>query len=265
MKMCHLKAILTLTIAKLIAVAFAEQTCNTYPNYNTKAYTYTVCNGTDVIDLETSQIFCQDHAKGHVITFPNYEEYSFIVNTLNSTMGKDFRYVPGFYQIRKADKYNPETGHYFWVTDPNTRITNESKTYYQPFKDLIENFDNHESLHVMQTGTFVLNLEGKRYIGVSVVGGLSLTKVGGGVICVTEGVPATAEEVKQSTTEDPTQSASFQYWIVITVAAGVIVVGVVLALIAYCIFKRTKTKQQNMQKFHKVPQAESQHPQQYSV
>lgn len=241
-------------LAALLACAKANPNCQTLPNYNTNAYTYTVCTGTKVVELNTSKEYCQEHGYGWVVTFPNENEYTFLVNSLNASQDSStFKYIPGFYQQKNSDNvYVPETGIFHWVTDPNTKITEDSTTYWEPFRRLIKGFEK-EPYSTKQSASYLLDLQGRLYAGVSLNGGESTTAVNGNVVCMKEGVEFIATTAKQNSDKPATE---FDYWILIVVAAGVLVLGVILATIAYCVFKSMRRKQEL--KFQKVPQNDNQ-------
>ena len=251
-------------ILSSVIITLAKQSCQVFPNYNTGAYTYTVCNETQVKDLDTSRAFCKEKGSD-VVTFPNYEEYHFIISQINETYNKEtFRYTLGIIQKSDGDKYNPETGEFYWITDETTVITNESQTYWEPIKNLILHFDS-QPLSARQVGTWMLNLDGTPLPGVGLTGGISLTDHYGDVICVKEGVPTIPPSISTPQANVDNGEEGFQYWIVITVAAVVIVLGVLLAAIIFCVYRRAQSKKENSQKFIKVPQNDTQPPPQCQV
>ena len=160
-----LYSVLLLTL--YITLTQAQPECRTFPNYETKAYTYTACtNVVQVVDLVTTRSYCQEQHSSDAKVFPNEMDYNFIIGQLNDSVSNTFKYFPGFYQRGNVeDKYSPETGEFYWITDADTQITNESATYWQPFSDLILRFDE-QSLSNRQTRSFLLTLEGKWFPGV---------------------------------------------------------------------------------------------------
>ncbi|KAF6026481.1 hypothetical protein EB796_015222 [Bugula neritina] len=67
--------------------------------------------------------------------------------------------MPGLFQTSKDNRFNPETGDYYWINEPHTKITNESSSYWQPFDFVITKF-NEQSLYIRQRSTFVLRGSG---------------------------------------------------------------------------------------------------------
>ena len=84
----------------------------------------------------------------------------------------------------------------------------------------------------------------------------------GNLICMRRGVPQIEKPTNKNTSETDSlrKEAPFQYWIVIAVAVGVVLIGLILGLVIFVVHKKSSRKQE--QKFHKVPQADNHAPQQ---
>lgn len=229
-----------------LTLTLAEPKCDIFPNYKTKARTYTICTGTDAIDFNSSRQFCLQQ-KGDLVTFPNVEEFEFLNLKLNETVGEDFKYMAGFFQTRKTgDMYSPQTEEYFWVTDTENKITRDSKTYWEPFRKLIIN-EERDKLHVtiQQLGTFLLDASGTWYGFKSVKQSQPYNNLTiGNVVCAKGYTP------------------TFQDWIVVTIVAiAVTVVEIVIAGLLFWKMKRkannetktrSKVRQKTRRKFNKA-------------
>jgi len=255
--MSEKQLLLTLLLAFVPVILATSQFCTEVPNTEAKSYTYIICNGTSATNLQSSREFCQKtYPSSDIVTFASKEEFDFISKAINDTITEkreDFRYIPGFSQEKNStSRFNPETGIYFWVTDPTVQITNESTTYWNVFHQLINNFTK-QSLFLRQRASFALDADGKWYAGESLTSPISSTNIKGGVICMKKGVP---EEPTPPVTSANTGQPAFQYWLVIAVAAGVVVLGLLLGGVALCLYKK-KSRHTESQKFSKVPQSEN--------
>lgn len=179
-------SILVITASLCLTPIRSEHDCKNYSNANLSDYVYTVCTGTNVTTLNTSRQFCQDITKdGDVVTFPNVDEYNFIITQINNTVNRDtFKYSPGFYQkMNSSNKYSPHTGEFFWIDDPTTVITNESSTYWEPFNKFITEFDNLED--EKEISTFSLNLDGEfKHLSTVALALDGIDSLNGDIICV---------------------------------------------------------------------------------
>ena len=163
-----ISAALTLTLAAAFSTA-VQQDCREFPNYNTGLYTYTVCLGApQVTDLDTTQTFCQQEFNSEVIEFRSEQEYNFIMSELgNGTISEGFSFITGFLQ-RKSDKnrFKPQTGEFYWLSEPDVIITSNSTTYWEPFRRLVEEFSG-LALNTQYSKSFVVDLKGAWFPGSS--------------------------------------------------------------------------------------------------
>ena len=217
-KRTALQFIVVLTITR--SFASSEYKCITFNRSDaTEQFIklYIACTGTTATNLNTSQKFCRESlGRDDVINFSSTDEYNFIVSQIkNSTLAANFRYVPGFTQrFNNTSMYNPETGQFYWTSDPNTTVTTTSATHWEPFKEYITNFKS-LSLLQKQSSYFVLDLNGKLFAG-------SASSYGN-VICSPEEEKIKAKEEEQQKTDSALLPVLTAVAAVTAVAAAIVV------------------------------------------
>lgn len=167
----------------LALVAQAQSECSIYKKRH--SVVYAICTNFSKTSFDDTRKFCKATlGGGDVISYRSSEELEFVQNIFIRAKAEmdTFIHFVGFHQKSSGNKFAPQSGEFFWLYDTNTRVTNESKTFWQPFEQLILNFSN-QSHQIKHTGNFLLDPKGNYYPGEQINGGPSATETNGNVIC----------------------------------------------------------------------------------
>lgn len=241
-----------------------SEICYQLENTETKAYTYYICTGTSTRDFDASQEFCKriDTFNGqgaHLVTFPNEQEFSFLISKLSAEEEDNFRFYPGIYQKSTADRYNPETGSFYWVTDDDTQIDINSESYWRPFSRWIESFDS-MPLQEQQTGNFLMDKDGQIYPVVQLGGSLSADIDDPSIICMSKGIaPKHVASTSDKTHRD--NETIIELWMIIVIVAGGVFLLILMGVCIGCCINKRRGKFLKVPTEEKLPASPTEHPQ----
>lgn len=245
----------TVFLTLLLVYSIQSEICYKLENTDTEAFTYHVCSGTTIREFSDAKEYCSriegpNGNQAHLVIFPDEEEFSFLISKLNATEGDNFRFYPGIYQQPKANnRYNPETGQFYWVTDNESQILSDSQSFWQPFYHWIENFDQLPKLETKQVGNFLMDKEGNIYPVVQLGGTLPSEVDDPSIVCMSEGITKLEIGSTKSTTQGQPEDI-FELWMIIVIVAGSVFLLILAGVcIGCCISKRRAN-------FHKVPTEE---------
>ena len=146
---------------------------------------FIICNDTNIRSYGESREFCQKKFKGSdLVVFQNKAEYDYLRAQLQDYHDTRLEFLPGFYQQQSDDRWRPQTGDFYW-TNSNERLTNKSKTYWQPFSLWITNFSSIQPPSERQFAYYLMDSHGVVSPGIRFNGGiLSAEKNDPYIICM---------------------------------------------------------------------------------
>jgi len=114
----------------------------------TENYAYHLCDKMSRNFEESRQVCHSNVADGELATLPSKAEYdallASLVTSLNGTDPGFYRFFLGLRQRESTvDEFNPQTGEFYWLTEPDEIITvNTTDSYWQPLGKWITDFQS---------------------------------------------------------------------------------------------------------------------------
>ena len=121
-----------------------EERINCTEISRTDNYTYHLCNKTSRNFEKSAEICRKNVLDGELATLPSKADYDRLIAGLADEDEQTFRFFLGIRQREtNVDEFNPQTGMFFWVTQPESVITTASTDcYWQPLGKWIDDFDS---------------------------------------------------------------------------------------------------------------------------
>lgn len=160
---------ITLAILLLVYAAADNSNCDLREHrVNNVTFEYKVCKDDTPVTQFASSTLCNVALPGsHLVTFKTKDEFDFVLEFLSSTTlisSNDFRFIPGFYHHKRGSPENLISQKFYWLDDINTRVTENSSTYWQPFNSHITQFASLNESE-QQLVYFVMNTQGEVFPG----------------------------------------------------------------------------------------------------